>query len=85
MKWQQLLTTNDTVNPISNGIHNPITENHRTSISISSIDQSFKKLELKICELNEYVNDELSNLGFLSQPFANQQTAGEGERYFCNC
>ena len=37
-------------------------ENHRTSISVSSIDESFQKLGLKICELNKSVNYELALL-----------------------
>ena len=39
-----------------------ITENQRTSISISRIDESFQKLELKIYELNKSVNYELAYL-----------------------
>ena len=54
----QQFTSDDTLIPIPNNIHTPITENHRTSISISSIDESFKKLELKIFELNKSVNYE---------------------------
>ena len=56
----QQFTTDDTLIPIPNDIHTTITENHRTSISISSIDESFKKLELKIYELNKFVNYELA-------------------------
>ena len=56
------LTSDDTMIPIRNNIHTPITENHRTSISASSIDESFKKLEIKICELNKSVNYELGLL-----------------------
>ena len=40
----------------------PITENHRTSLSDSSIDESFQKLELKIYDLNKSVNSELTLL-----------------------
>ena len=46
----QQFTSDDTLIQISNNIHTPITENHCTSISVSSIDESFQKLELKICE-----------------------------------
>ena len=56
----QQFTTDDTLIPIPNDIHTTIRENHRTSISISSIDESFKKLELKIYELNKFVNYELA-------------------------
>ena len=56
----QQFTTDDTLIPIPNDIHTTITENHRTSISVSSIDESFKKLELKIYELNKFVNYELA-------------------------
>ena len=38
------LTLNDTLISILNDIHTPITENHRTSISVPSIDESFQKL-----------------------------------------
>ena len=66
---QQFASDNALI-PIPNDIHTRITENHRTSISISSIDESFQKLELKICELNKSVNYELALLkkksGFFS-------------------
>ena len=52
----------DTLIPIPNDIHTPITENHRTSSSVPSIDESFQKLELKICELNKSVTYELALL-----------------------
>ena len=58
----QQCISDDTLIPIPNDIHTPITENHRTSISVSSIDESFKKLELKICELNKSVNFKLALL-----------------------
>ena len=58
----QQITPDDTLIPIPNDIHTPITENHRTSISISSIDESFQKLELKVYELNKSVNYELALL-----------------------
>ena len=58
----QQFISDDTLIPIPNDIHTPITENHPTSISVSSIDESFKKLELKICELNKSVNFELALL-----------------------
>ena len=48
----QQFISDDTLIPIPNDIHTSITENHRTSMSVSSIDESFKKLGLKICELN---------------------------------
>ena len=41
-------TSDDTLVPIPNDIHTPITKNHRASISASSFDESFQKLELKI-------------------------------------
>ena len=52
----QQFTLDDTLIPLPNDIHTSITENHHTSISISSNDESFQKLELKICELNKSVN-----------------------------
>ena len=58
----QQFTLDNTVIPISNDIHIPITEKHRTSLSVSSIDCIFQKLELKICELNKSVNYELALL-----------------------
>ena len=58
----QQFTSDDTLIPIPNDIHTPITESHRTSISVSSIDESFQKLEFKICELNKSVNYELALL-----------------------
>ena len=51
----QQFISDDTLIPIPN-------ENHRTSISVSSIDESFQKLELKICGLNKSVNYELALL-----------------------
>ena len=44
----QQFTLDGTVITIPNDIHTPITENHRTSIS--STDESFQKLALKIYE-----------------------------------
>ena len=58
----QQFISDDTLIPIPNDIHTSVTENHRTSISVSSIDESFQKLELKICELNKSVNYELALL-----------------------
>ena len=55
-------TSNDTLIPVPNDIHTAITENHRASTFISSIDESFQKLELKMCELNKSVNYELALL-----------------------
>ena len=51
----QLFTSDNTLIPIPNDIHTPITENHRTFISLA-------QLELKICELNKIVNYELALL-----------------------
>ena len=59
----QQFTSDDTLIPIPNDIYTPITENYRTSISISSIDES-QKVELKICELNKSVNSELALLNY---------------------
>ena len=55
-------TSNDTLIPVPNDIHTAIMENHRASTFISSIDVSFQKLELKMCELNKSVNYELALL-----------------------
>ena len=55
----QQFTSDDTLIPIPNNIHTLIMEDHRTSMAVSSIDESFQKLELKICELNKSVNYEL--------------------------
>ena len=57
----QQFTSDDTLIPIPNDIHTPITENHR-NISVSSIDETFQKLEFKIYELNKSVNYELALL-----------------------
>ena len=38
----QQFTSDDTLIPVPNSIHVLITENHRTSICISSIDESFE-------------------------------------------
>ena len=54
----QQFISDDTMIPIPNDIHTPITENRRTSISVSSIYESFQKLELKLCKLNKSVNYE---------------------------
>ena len=43
----QQFTSVDTLIPIPHDIHSPITENHHTSISVSGINESFQKLELK--------------------------------------
>ena len=40
----QQFTLNDTLIPILNDTHTPTTENHRTSVSVPSIDESFQKL-----------------------------------------
>ena len=48
----QQFTSDDTLIPIPNDIHTPTTENYRASISASSSDECFQKLELKIYELN---------------------------------
>ena len=49
----QQFTSDDKMILIPNDIYAPITENRRTSMSIFSIDESFQKFELKICELNK--------------------------------
>ena len=43
----QQFTSVDTVIPIPHDIYSPITENYHTSISVSRINESFQKLELK--------------------------------------
>ena len=58
----QQFTSDDTLIPIPDDLYTPITENYRTSISMSSIHESFQKLELKICEINNSVNYELALL-----------------------
>ena len=58
----QQFISDDTLIPIPNNIHTLITENYRTSMSVSSIAESFQKLELKTCELNKSVNYELALL-----------------------
>ena len=70
----QQLISDDTLIPIPNDIHTPITENHRTSVSVSSIDESFQKLELKICELNKSVNYELALLNKKMDSFSEYST-----------
>ena len=51
----------------------PITKNHRSSISASSFDESFHKLDLKIYELNKSVSSELpllnKKINFFSKYF----------------
>ena len=49
----QQFTSDDTMIPIPNDIHTPTTENRCTSISVSSIGESFHKLEFKIYDLNK--------------------------------
>ena len=58
----QQFTSDDTLIPIPNDIHTPTTKNYRASISASSSDECFQKLELKIYELNRSVNSELALL-----------------------
>ena len=58
----QQFTSDDKMILIPNDIYGPITENRRTSMSIFSIDESFQKFELKICELNKSVDYELAFL-----------------------
>ena len=58
----QQFISDDSLILIPNDIHTAITENHRTSISVSRIDESFQKLELKICKLSKSVNYELALL-----------------------
>ena len=48
----QQFTSDDTLIPIPNDIIAPIAEIYCTYIYISSIDESFQKLELEICEVN---------------------------------
>ena len=55
----QQFTLDDTLIPIPNDTHTPITEHHCISMSISSIDERFQKLEIKVCELNKSMNYEL--------------------------
>ena len=56
----QQFTSDYTLIPIFNDIHTPITKHHRSSISASSFDERFQRLELKIHELNKSVNSELA-------------------------
>ena len=58
----QQFTADDTLIPVPNDIHTPITKNHRTPICASSFDESFQKLELKIYKLNTSANSELALL-----------------------
>ena len=58
----QEFTSDDTLIRIPNDIHTPIRESHCASISTSSSDESFQKLELKIYELNKTVNSGLALL-----------------------
>ena len=58
-KIVQQFTSDDTLIPIPNDIHTPITENHRSSISVSRVDENFQKSKLKICELDKSMNYEL--------------------------
>ena len=58
----QQFTSDDKMILIPNDIYAPITENRRTSMSVFSIDESFQKFELKICELNKSVDYELAFL-----------------------
>ena len=66
----QQFISDETLIPIPNDIHTSITENHRTSISVSSTNESFQKLELKICELNKSVNYELDLLNKKTDSFS---------------
>ena len=58
-KIVQQFMSDDTLIPIPNDIHTPITENHRSSISVSRVDENFQKSKLKICELDKSMNYEL--------------------------
>ena len=58
---QQFLSE-DTLIPIPNDIHTTTRKNYRASVSTSSFDESFQKLELKIYKLNKSVNSELALL-----------------------
>ena len=62
--------SDDTLIPIPNDIHTLITENHRASLSTSSLDESFQKLELKIYDLNKSVNSELALLNKKKDSFS---------------
>ena len=62
LTFVQQSTSDDTLIPIPNDIHTAITKNCRTSISASSFDEGFQKLELKTYELNKSVNSELALL-----------------------
>ena len=61
-KIVQQFMSDDTLIPIPNDIHTPITENHRSSISVSRVDENFQKSKLKICELDKSMNYELAFL-----------------------
>ena len=54
----QQSTSDDTLTPIANDMHTPITKNDHASICASIVDEGFKKLELQIYELNKSVNSE---------------------------
>ena len=43
-KIVQQFTSDDILIPIPNDIHTPITENHRNSVPVSSIDEKFSKI-----------------------------------------
>ena len=58
----QQSTSDDTLTPIANDMHTPITKNDHASICASIVDEGFKKLELQIYELNKSVNSELALL-----------------------
>ena len=62
--------SDDILIPIPNDIHTLITENHRTSLPTSSLDESFQKLELKIYDLNKSVNSELALLNKKKDSFS---------------
>ena len=61
MKCQQF-TSDDTLISKPDDIHTLIMKNHGLSISASSFNESFQKLDLKIYELNKSVNSELALL-----------------------
>ena len=58
----QQFTSDDTLIPIPNDIHTPITKNNHAFISASSFDESFQKLELKTYELNKSLSSKLALL-----------------------
>ena len=54
----QQFISDDAMITIPNDMHTPIPKNNRASVSTSSFEESFQKLEPKIYELNKCVNSE---------------------------